>query len=247
MRFWCLSLLVFIPVGVVFSGGITDIQIITYNLLGLEFQYNCASWFVLFYVYAMLTILPISFFADRKPYLTLLLTTIVFGVTASFIPKGINIWLNAVHRCSFYTPVLVVGYVAAKKQWVKYIPQLSADVYLLTAILVLAARCMMSSVKGFTTDTIFAPIFILAAVAYLNRAQIAECIKKCLERLGAVSMYMWFIHAVFYSDYTKSVFQNSPLWINNPFVSFVIVAAISYLFAELITAFDRTILQKEIK
>lgn len=242
-RFWCLSLLVFIPVGVVFGeGNIADIQTITDNLLGLQFQYNCASWFVFFYVYAMLAILPISYFADRKPYLTLLLTTIVFGIAASsFMPGRINMWLNAVHRCCFYTPVLVVGYVAAKKQWVKYIPQLSADAYLLVAILALAARCMLSAVKGFTTDTIFAPIFILAAVAYLNRAQISECIKKCLERLGSVSMYMWFIHAVFYSDRTKSVFQNSPLWINNPFVSFVIVAAISYLFAELIMAFDRMI------
>lgn len=189
----------------------------------------------------MLAILPISYFADRKPYLTLLLTTIVFGVAASFIPGRTNIWLNAIHRCCFYTPVLVIGYVAAKRRWVKYIPQLNMNAYLLISIFALAARCMLSAVKGFTTDTFFAPIFIFAVVAYLNRAQIAECIKKCMERLGTVSMYMWFIHAVFYSDYTKSVFQNSSLWINNPFVSFVIVTAISYLFAEVIMAFDRMI------
>lgn len=181
----------------------------------------------------MFALIPISWFGNRSPYLTLLLSILIFGIATWMIPNGINIGVNAVHRCCFYTPVLVVGYVAAKESWISRIPQLPTICYLLAAILLLIARCMISSIKGFTADTIFAPLFVFSIVAYLNKSHIAEWIKISLERLGTVSMYMWFIHAIFYSDYTRTIFQNSPLWVNNPFISFVIITIVSYLLAEL--------------
>lgn len=241
-QYWALCLLIFIPLGTLFGGGfLTDWQTILCNLAGLKFQYNLASWYVLFY--AMLAIIPISKLADKKPYLTLLSSVIVFGVTATLINGRANMWCDAINRWCFYTPVLIAGYVAAKQEWIKWIPNQSACAYLITSLLVLVARCLVASLQGFSTDTLFAPIFIYSIVAYLNKADVAGLVRKTFERLGKVSMYMWFLHAIFYSDYTKSIFQLSPLWLNNPFAAFVLTTFISYLFAELTIAVSERILR----
>lgn len=241
-QYWVLCLIFFIPLGVLFGrGDLTDRQTIVYNLLGLKFQYNLATWYVLFYVYAMLAIIPISKLADKKPYLTLISSIIVFGVASTLINGRANMWFDAINRWCFYTPVLIVGYVAAKRELVKQIPNLTAYSYLLISLFVLGARCLVASFKGFTTDTLFAPIFIFSIVAYLNKTHVAVWIKKCLERFGKLSMYMWFLHACFYSDYTKSIFQLSPLWLNNPFAAFVLTTLLSYLLAELTIAISERI------
>lgn len=231
-QYWILCLLVFFPLGILFGGGkLTDWQTILYNLAGLKFQYNCASWFVLFYVYAMLAIIPLSRMADAKPYMTLLLSIVIFGIAATFIPAGKNIWCSALNRCCFYTPVLVAGYVAAKMEWIKRVPNVPSYVYLVLACFVLIARCLVYSVKGFSADTVLAPVFILAIVAYLNKAEMVGWVRKSFERLGQVSMYMWFLHAVFFSDYTKAIFQERQIWINNPFAVFIITTVVSYMLA----------------
>lgn len=236
-QYWMLCLLIFIPLGALFGGGnLTDFRTIVYNLAGLKFQYNLASWYVLFYVYAMLSIIPLSVAADRKPYPTLISSIMVFGILTYAIPAKENCFFDALNRWCHYTPVLIVGYVAAKQHWIKRIPNLSAYSYLIISLVVLAARCLVGSVKGFVTDTFFAPIFIFAIVAYLNKAEVALWVKTCFERLGKASMYMWFLHAIFYSDYTKSIFQLSPIWFNNPFAAFVLTTFISYLLAELTIA-----------
>ena len=235
-QYWILCLLIFFPLGILFGEGeLTDWQTMVYNLAGLKFQYNCSSWFVLFYVFAMLAIIPLSRVTDEMPYLTLLLCIVIFGIAATFISSGKNIWCDALSRCCFYTPVLITGYVAAKMEWIKRIPDMPSYMYLFLACLVLVVRCFVYSIKGFSADTILVPVFILTFVAYLNKAGVVRWIRRCFERLGQVSMYMWFLHAVFFSDYTRSIFQEQPVWINNPFVAFIITTVVSYICAELVS------------
>lgn len=242
-QYWLLCLFVFIPLGTLSGGSICDWKTIAYNLFSLKFQYNLASWYVLFYAYAMLAIIPLSVLADRKPYLTLISSIIVFCIFAYVIPAKENCYFDALSRWSRYTPVLIAGYDAAKQGWIKRIPNLPAYTYIIISLLVLAARCLVGSVKGFTTDTLFAPIFIFSIVAYLNKTDIAGWVRKSFERLGKVSMYMWFLHAIFFSDYTKSIFQLSPIWLNNPFAAFVLTTFLSFLLAELAIAVSERISQ----
>lgn len=243
-QYWALCLLIFIPIGTLFGGGnLTDWQTILCNLAGLKFQYNLASWYVMFYVYAMLAIIPISKLADKKPYLTLLSAIIVFGTTATLINGRANMWCDAINRWCIYTPVLIAGYVAAKQNWIKRIPKLPAHWYLIISLLVLAARCLVGSLKGFSTDTLFAPVFIFLIVAYLNKANVSGWVRKIFERLGKVSMYMWFLHAIFFSDYTKAIFQSQSVWLNNPFAAFLLTTIVSFLLVE-VTLYINTRLSK---
>lgn len=214
------------------GGNLTDWQTILLNLACLKFQYNCASWFVLFYVYAMLAIIPLSVAADRKPYFTIVSSIIIFGLLASVIPAKDNCLFDALNRWCHYTPVLLVGYVSAKQEWIKRIPDLSAYSYIIIAFTVMIARCFVGSVKGFATDTFFVPIFVSAIIAYLNKAEMVAWVRKSFERLGKVSMYMWLIHAIFFSTYTKAIFQSAAVWINNPFAAFLLTTIASYMLAE---------------
>lgn len=227
------------------GGTLTDWQTMAYNLAGLKFQYNCASWFVLFYVYAMLAIIPLSKMADAKPYMTLLLSIVVFGIAATFIPTGKNIWCSALYSCCFYTPVLVVGYVAAKMEWIRRVPNAPSYMYLILACFVLIARCLVCSVKGFSADTVLAPVFILAIVAYLNKAEAVVWVRKGFERLGQLSMYMWFLHAIFFSDYTRAIFQEQPIGSNNPFETFLFTTIASYLLAEAVLYINKNLAKVE--
>lgn len=241
-QYWLLCLLIFFPLGIIFGGGnITDYHTLICNLVGLKFQYNLASWYVLFYVFAMLAIIPISLAADKKPYSTLMFSIVIFGWLTYLIPTRENLLYDTLNRWCHYAPVLVVGYVAAKQEWIKRIPDLPTKSYLIIILIVLASRCLISSIKGIATDTFFAPIFVFAVVAYLNKAKVAGWLKKSFERFGRVSMYMWFIHAIFYSSYTKSIFQTTPLWQNNPFFAFMLITLVSYLLAELIIAINERV------
>lgn len=124
-------------------------------------------------------------------------------------------------------------------------PNLPAYAYLIVLFMVLAARCSVGSIKGFSTDTLLAPIFIFSVVAYLNKANVAGWVRKSFERLGKVSMYMWLLHAVFFSDYSKAIFQTQPVWLNNPFAAFIFTTIVSYLLAEMLTVISGMLSSKQ--
>ena len=180
-------------------------------------------------------ILPLlSWCADRKPYMSLIASVIIACAITQFTPQT-NYWLQALHQDIFYIPVLIIGYIAAKRNLMSHVPQLPAIMFLLIAILTIAARCIVGGVKGISSDILFAPLFIFALVALYNNLPENTILSKVLRRMGLLSTPMWFLHAIFFSDYTRLIFQKSELWVNNPYIAFILTTTASFMMAEIYT------------
>ncbi len=240
VRYWFLCI-VFIFIGIL-NGFQPDWYVVLLNLFGLKCNYNLASWFVYFYIFSMLTLPIISRLLDKFPVTSLISIIVVSAVGCHFTPES-NVVTSMMKNCFMYSPVLFMGYFVAKYDW-SFIKHKFSTVELVLITLLMLAACGVSRVfMGFCTYTFIAPIFAVSLVMLLNYPE-NRLLKRVLMNLGKASMYMWFIHAVFFSSKTRSIFQQSDFWPNNLFVLFLLVVIISYVLALLLLRLDAMIIRK---
>ncbi len=240
VRYWAL-LLVFIALGIL-AGNHPDSITVLLNIFGLSSAYSCANWYVYFYIYAMLVLPLLSWLVDRYGVWTVLLSVVVCGV-ASFLLKSDDLWLKVVRECLFYTPVLVVGCYLAQSgvSFIKH--RFSTIELVLVLVLVLAAGCMSRDIYGFCTFTVIIPVMAWMMVALL-RHQSLQSLRAVLIKLGQLSLYMWFVHSVFFSSMTRSLFQQSNLWPKNLILVYLVVFGISLLVSVLLARVDKAMTRK---
>lgn len=201
------------------------------NMFGINQHYNLGNWYIYFYIYA-LTVMPLVVtLMQSRVWLKTAIVTIICGFV-SFIIQGYNPVLQAIMNCIKYSPILVMGFACAKSQVVNSLLSWvhSRYVWLIVALVAFALRCYATSIKGFVTDIFFVPI-IIVAVSALFVGKENSVISKVLVVLGSNSTLMWFIHALPFSDATRSIFQSNPLWTNNVIVLFLSITTISFIIA----------------
>ena len=118
------------------------------------------------------------------------------------------------------------------------------ETYFVLALFAVFIRCY-SGAMGFTTDVVAVPLLVIA-VCGLSQGYEQSCSFKVLTNLGKCSTYMWFIHCIFFSDATRNVFQNLPIWNNSSLLVFFIVTIASYILAFLFNKAE-LIIQEKIK
>ena len=200
-----------------------------YNLFGIDSRYNWYSWFVYFFIYAMLVMPFISRFIDRKPVrnamiviailivLTALLhemprfAMLLFG--AKMEPVSDSRPLMALYNCLMVSPGMVLGYLFARNG---YFERVRIDghqrlVTLLLCSLVVVASFVLRHVvimhfKWFQMDFVYAP-FIIGAVAVLFSKFQWKAARRVLVKLGELSVYIWFLHALFFTESVRWLYQ----------------------------------------
>lgn len=203
------------------------------NMFGVNQHYNLGNWYIYFYIYA-LAVMPLFMKLMRtKLWVKTAIVIIICGLMSIFI-HGDNQALQAIINCIKYTPILIMGYACAKSQIFDLIVSRikSRYVWLVVALVAFALRCYATSVKGFVTDIVFVPIIIVAVSAMFVGKE-NGVISKVLVMLGSNSTLMWFVHALPFSDATRSIFQTSPLWVNNVIVLYLCITTISFIIAYL--------------
>lgn len=240
VRYWAL-LLVFIALGIL-AGNHPDSITVLLNLFGLSSAYSCANWYVYFYIYAMLVLPLLAWLIDRNGVWTVLLSVVVCGL-ASFLLKSDNLWLKVVRECLFYTPVLAVGCYLAQLgvSFIKH--RFSTIELVLVLALVLAAGCMSRDIYGFCTFTVLIPVMAWMMVALLRHQGLLS-LRAVLIKLGQLSLYMWFVHSVFFSSMTRSLFQQSGFWPKNLLLVYLVVFGISLVVSVLLARVDKAITRK---
>lgn len=200
-----------------------------YNVVGLKAQYNLGNWYVYFYLFA-LCILPLVNMILQKRIWTLVAAMIVVaGILWSIISSN-DFVSTAIKNCLIYFQVLVVGFACAKTQILSRMSLRisSVIVWFVLAILAVILRCGFSMICGLSTDIILIPIFVISISALFQTCN-SSMVKTVLSALGASSTLMWFIHAIPFSDGTRVLFQNSPVWVNSVLAQFIIVTMLSYM------------------
>lgn len=202
---------------------------VLYNLIGIDSHYNWYSWFVYFFIYAMVVMPFFSRFIDKRPVRNTVI--IVIGITLLSllyheIPRIVSLLFDtqipsiaeskpllAIFNCMTMTPGMVLGYVFAHNS---YFERIRIDQW---SRLWTAALCFV--VMGFTLviryltenahnpfqlDFFFAPLMIGSIVVLFSKFKLSTC-RVVLVKLGELSVYMWFFHALFYTRAVRWFYQ----------------------------------------
>ena len=78
----------------------------------------------------------------------------------------------------------------------------------------------------------------------LLRHQGLLSLRAVLIKLGQLSLYMWFVHSVFFSSMTRSLFQQSGFWPKNLLLVYLVVFGISLVVSVLLARVDKAITRK---
>lgn len=208
--------------------GITDIHILLYNLVGIDSTFNYYSWFVYFFIFAMLVLPFVSRFIDRKPLMNTAIVVIISVLLSVFvheIPRFMG-WFgiqvpdvvdNKPHLASFFSlnmmPPAVLGYLFAHMGYYERlnIGNLSKFWTFILCIAVMALALVLKHFFSpinipFQFDFFYAPLMIGAIVILFNKFE-WKPVRMALIKIGEVSVYMWFFHALYFTHAVKWFYQ----------------------------------------
>jgi len=142
--------------------------------------------------------------------------------------------VQAANECVSYTPTLVVGYVCAKTEILSRlcdrVTSKKKYIWFLIALLVIVVRSYGNTIKGFKTDVICVPAFVMAVSALFVQKEKSTA-ARIMTIFGKNSTLIWFIHAIPLSDAARRLFQTNPLWPNNLLVLYIVLTLVSLALA----------------
>ena len=206
------------------------------NMFGVNSHFNWFSWFVAFFIYAMIVLPFMSKLIDHWPMIASAgLIILTYGVEAlihQLVPDfSENDWTQRLFDCMICSPGMIFGYLFAKEQWFLKIcvPHhwLSVVAALLLAVLVFVARMSIGDVLGFNLDFFYAPLIIFSVLVIFNVLHL-PFLNSILTKLGEASVYMWFFHALFFQSATRHVYQPFILFSNSLLIIIVWTIVITF-------------------
>lgn len=205
---------------------------LVYNLFGIDSTYNWYSWFVYFYIFAM-TVMPLLYeYIDRKPVLNtviVILAATLLSVVLHEAPRVCSILFGlqlpqmvevrpvlALFNCLMMMPCLMLGYLFAKQGYYERIriDRLSVTLTSILCIVLMIVILIPKFKLPFKMDFLYAPLMIAAIVVLFNKCRI-PLIRNVFIKMGEVSVYMWFFHALFFLPAVKWFYQPAITVFNN--------------------------------
>lgn len=237
--FWTILLGFALPVGYNQLSGGEDLLL---NMFAIKSNLCWVSWFVHFYLWAMIVMPFIGRLIDKKPIL--FSTICIIGVFLSevalhqFIPGyQNNNWLQALFNCLLQTPCMILGYLFSRKHWFQRIPiprhWLVIPIAILVILLTFCLRHKMRSIYGFNMDFFYAPMVIFCILTIFNQYRMTY-FSRVMTELGDKSVYMWFFHGLFFTAATRSVYQPIILISDNLWIISIWTIIITYISSVLI-------------
>ena len=261
--FWTMMFLMFIPFSF-YTGGINNameykeitspvgtemiLLEIVYNLFGISESLNWYSWFVCFYILEIISMPFLHRLFVRFPKYGWMVAIVCFYVFAAlihtFLPWDSNLILLNIFIFSNLIALVIVGYMCAFWNYKGLLPKWFEGknkwwLSLLVILLVLIIQGLQLPTKGFCIQAFYTPFFIFAIVGLFNSHSL-NGISRFLQKVGDLSMYMWFFHAVFFTEtvnlYTKNLvmepFHSFPYTL---LMTFVLTYLGSWCFKKLLT------------
>lgn len=206
------------------------------NSIGVDETLCWVSWFVFLYIWAMIVMPFFGRLIDRKPILwTMFIAGLAYAgqVALWYFVRDFNshAWWHALNVCLIWTPVIVLGYLFARKELFQKIripnhwsvPVVSTGVLAVTLWL----KMVMPGIKILDFDIIYAPVIILCILVVFSQYQM-KCFSKVMSELGDKSVYMWFVHALFFTAATRPVYHQFVMISNNLWLVAIWTIVLSY-------------------
>ena len=129
-------------------------------------------------------------------------------------------------------PTVLVGYYFAKQQVFQKVrvPQhwSMSLVGISLIVLALTGRAALGSLAGFNMHVIHATLCILGILIIFNACKLPN-LSQVLTSLGNLSVYMWFFHALFFTDIVRIIYQPFILISDNIFIITIWAILLTYV------------------
>lgn len=242
--FWTVLFLFAVPasLGTLHSSKLGGARLLYLNMFGIDETLLWVSWFVFLYIWAMIVMPFMGRIIDRKPYLwTIILIVLSFAaqfVVWCFVPDFNNHpWWHALFVCLSWTPIILLGYLFARKEWFQKIriPNHWSVPIIATALVfvVLWLKMVLPGIKILNFDIIYAPVIILCILVVFSQIK-PKYLSKIMTELGDKSVYMWFVHALFFTAATRPVYHQFVMISNNLWIVALWTIVLSYLISVVI-------------
>ena len=239
-HFWLILLGVFLPVAIWTANYNPTVSLILSELFGLESKLNWFSWYVYFYIFAMIIMVPASRFIDYYKIWGVLILTISFFCIAMSIHHisgwQENIWLQAAFDCCIVSPPMFTGYYLANNKIAEKIELTHNWISLMILGLIALGAFFFRGSFYYASqlDFITVPIFCLAIVGIFNIIRNRQ-IHTLFISLGKESMNMWFFHAIFFTGVTSGLFYPLLSWIQPKVILIIAMIIVSYFVGKVFT------------
>ena len=224
-QYWLQLFLIFLPVATIYFSF--SVKRILYNIIALYDHIVLFAWYVFFHCLVLLTFPLVKRLLVKGPIYNLAVVLVGgYCVTAVlyFLPVESPL-MSMLMDCSVYYPVVGIGYLCARYG---VLDKVAHKVRFLGAIAIIAGifllRTKVSVVKGFSFDTVYAPLLIVSLSIILKKCRPIHAV---LAYLGNHSFHMWLFHSIFFSYYTRDVVQPLITWTDIPIVRFLLVTCSS--------------------
>lgn len=237
--FWTILLGFALPAGYNRLSGGEDLLL---NMFAIKSDLCWVSWFVHFYLWAMIVMPFIGRLIDKKPILfsaLIIFSAFLSEVALHQLVPGYydDYWLQVLFNCLLQTPCMILGYLFSRKHWFQRIPiprhWLVIPIAILAILLTFYMRYKIGGIYGFNMDFFYAPMIIFCILTIFNQYRML-CFSQVMTELGDKSVYMWFFHGVFFTAATRSVYQPIILISDNLWIISVWTIIITYVASALI-------------
>ena len=212
------------------------------NMLGVSSSLCWVSWFVYFYIWAMIVMPFLGRVIDKKPIqwtpILMMLAYVSMVVVHKYVLASyFNDWTQALFDCLLNTPLMLLGYASAKmkvyekiKISTKWTTVIAA---IIVAAMVLIAKAYIKGPIALFAGLIYAPTIILCILVVFT-AKPMTIVSKVMWELGDKSVYMWFFHALFFTASTRPTYQCFVLISDNLWIIAVWTIFLSYICSSII-------------
>ncbi len=247
--YWTVYLL-FLIVAILISGPVM-LRDIPLEMIALKTDVMYFCWYVFFYIIVMVAF-PLYIKISEKLKLNTLVKEVIFLAVyyriIYFIFQfcGSN---NVIGGIIIQFPTVVCGYLLCKYHIFDFIYQYIKNKkriikIIVGILLVLLSYCVMTFKPQLRNIIFFQWVGVPLSIfgLHLTGIQNVKWFDRLFGFLGIHSMNIWFLHSIFFSDYTKNIFQPIAFAVKNPL--FVILWV---LFLCSIASIPVEVLQKSIK
>ena len=215
-----------------------DGWVLVKNMIGVNSSLNYFSWFVYFFIYAMVVMPVIARIVDKKVWCAIVVVgcSYLCGIAIHSLPNwSEHNFITAAFNCMMQTPCMVVGYLFAKYRIFEKVRLPKSNFVL---------RYHKSSILGFNLGLVYAPMIIFAIVTMFSRWQ-SKTVSTIFMTLGELSVYMWFLHALFFTKAVREMYQPIILISDNVFVvalwTILLTAVSAWILNRIVVGFQRIV------
>lgn len=236
--FWTILFIFAVPAGLtVLCEADSGARMLLLNMFGIDETLLWVSWFVFLYIWAMIVMPFAGRLIDKKPYLW-----VVLLMALSYVAQ-VSIWYfvdtfnsqagwHAIFVCFSWTPTILLGYLFARKELFQKIKLPNNWLVTVVAIVIVAitlwAKMVLPGIKILNFDIIYAPIIILCILVVFSQFRL-RWLSIIMSELGEKSVYMWFVHALFFTAATRPVYHKFVMISENLWIVAIWTILLSFL------------------